>query len=238
MYGRPMYLRLTGAFQFLVPREADISPKEAKKTKTTRTIPRSTEAVQVGRSLAVLALAWVKQEGQLRVRQREQLRRALAAAAEILEWATISEDRLDITADDVLKLTKNGTQAIAKDLADELAAKKTEMSQLKKSAATIAKLATKGDFSDPIEVSYTHTAREATSGLVTRVETATLLEPQEALDTAATIEKKTESWGKLREQMIEDLKQKQRRLEEMKASMSEFVEASKRILVEVFATFH
>lgn len=191
----------------------------------------------VGRKLATLAKAWMIQDGRLRVRQREQLRRALFAAAELLEWSMISENAVEIAMRDVAKLTKVGTRALTRDIANELASKKKEMSELEKFASSMTKLAEKDDFADPVEVSYSRTAREA-DHLVTKTELLTLTEAQGAVDAAQTVEKKMVSWGKLRDEMIEDLKKQQRQLDELKDSLSGFVESSKRTVREVFATLY
>ena len=188
--------------------------------------------------MAVLALAWVKQDGHLRVRQREQLRRAIASAAEFLGWITIAEDPVETATKDVVKLTKSGTQTLTRELADEVATKKSEISELKRAASSMEKLAKKGDFTNPIEFSYSHTARRSADDLVTKVETLTLLEAQEATDAAAVIERKVETWTKLRDQMLVVLKQKQRQVEDMKSSVPAFVTSSQGIVRDVFATLH
>jgi hypothetical protein len=187
--------------------------------------------------LATLAKAWAIQDGRLRVRQREQLRRALAAAAECLGWGMIIDDAVETATRDVAKLTKAGTRALTRDLADELASKKTEMSQLEKVSSSMHKLAEKNAFVDPVEVSYSRTAREA-DHLVTKTESVTLTDAQEAEDAAQMIEKKMTSWGKLREEMVEDLKREQRQLDELEDSLPGFVESSKGTVREVFATLY
>ncbi len=138
---------------------------------------------------------------------------------------------------DVAKLTKAGTQALTRDIADELARKKTEMSQLEEFASSMHDLAEKGDFTDPVEVSYSRTAREADQ-LVTKTELLTLVEAQEAEDAAQLIAKKTVSWGKLRDEMVENLKKEQRQFEELKDSLPGFVESSTGTVREVFATLY
>ena len=188
--------------------------------------------------MAVLALAWVKQDEHLRVRQREQFRRAIATAADFLGWVTIGENPVETATKDIVKLTKGGVQTIARELADEVTTKKAEISELQKSAKSLEKLAKEGDFTSPIEFSYSHTARRSAEDLVTKIPELTLTTPQEATDAAAAIEKKLETWGKLKDQMLEELKQKQRRLEEMKSSISDFVSYSTGIVREVFATLH
>lgn len=185
-----------------------------------------------------MALAWVAQDGHLRVRQREQLRRAFAAAAEFLSWTMITEDPVEIANADVVKLARSGARALTRELADELAAKKSEITALKKSQKALQKLADSGDFTEPIETSYTHTVRKPSRGLVTRTEELVLTEPQEALDAVNTIEKRMEAWTKLREEMLVELKKQQERLEEMKRNLPDFVDSSMGLVREVFAILH
>ncbi|MDH5590755.1 MAG: hypothetical protein OEZ65_10630 [Gemmatimonadota bacterium] len=198
----------------------------------------SPEATEVGRALASIALAWLSQGRQLKVRQREDLRRSIATAAESFGWDTIDLDQLETATKNVSKLTRSGTRSIARQLEDELAVKKAEMSHLKKTAASVRKLSEKADFAEPIEVSYTHTAREGSQRLVTRTETLTLVEPSEAKEAADTIEKRLDGWDKLRVQMVDDLKRRQGQLEELRESVSEFAESSKGLVREVFAVMH
>ena len=112
------------------------------------------------------------------------------------------------------------------------------MSRLQKSVKAIWKLAEDESTEYPQDVSYSHTARDATVGLVTKTEELTLADAGEARDAAQVIEKRTETWGKLREQMIADLKQKQKQLEEMKSELTEFAESTQGLVREVLATLH
>ena len=188
------------------PRSPKIAAKKTKPARKARSVSvASPEAREIGKKLASLAQDWVNQEGHLRVRQREQLRRALAEAAELFSWTTITSDPVNTAIKDVAKLTKSGTTSRTRELADEVASKKTEIAQLKKTISSLQKLAKNGKFEEPVEVAYSRTAREG-QGLGTKTETLTLANADEATDAAASIEKNLESWGKLREQMVEDLK--------------------------------
>jgi len=218
-------------------------PAEAAKPKKTgRPTPaRSPDAIEIGRDLASLAVIRAEQGGQLSVRQREQIRRALLKASVSLEWDTLaagSDEPIKKATKEVTKLAKKGTQAIREDLAEELAAKKTEVTRLKKAAVSMQKLAEAGDFSDPIEVSYNYTARDGSQGYLTKTQTVTLTTVKEAQDAATSIEKKIEGWDKLREQMLLDIKRRQKHLEEIDAELSTFVDSTSTLLLEVFATLH
>jgi hypothetical protein len=179
----------------------------------------------------------MEQDRQLRVRQREDLRRALASAAEFRGWAATGADPMASAIKDVKILTKAGSHFLAKGLEQELADKKTEVAQLKKVADSIHKLADTEDWEKPVEVSYCHTVRDGT-GLATKTQTLILADAGEARDAAALIEKKLDNWEKLRVLMVEDLKQRRRQVDEMEDSISAFAESSRGVVDDVLAILH
>ncbi len=187
--------------------------------------------------LASLALAWMKQDREFRVRQREELRRALAETAEFRGWAIPGADPVAAAIKDVKTLTKAGSQFIAEELEVELAEKNAEVTELKVVAESIHELADTADWEEPVEVSYSHTARNG-EGLATKMQTVTLADAGEARDAAAAIEKRLDTWEKLRIQMLEVLKQKQVQLGEMEDSISAFAESSKGVVGDVLAILH
>ena len=138
---------------------------------------------------------------------------------------------------DVKTLTKAGSQFIAEELEVELAEKKAEVTELKGVAESMHELADTADWEEPVEVSYSHTARNG-DGLATKTQTLTLADAGEARDAAAAIEKRLDTWEKLRIQMLEDLKQKQRQLGEMEESIPAFAESSKTVVGDVLAILH
>lgn len=205
-----------------------------------RAIPAA-ELDDVSKALASLALARMKQDGSLRVRQREQLRRALTTAGDRLGWVTLRgglTDRVKRATKDVTRLADAGTQALEGELAAAVADKKREIAQLSKVAASVQSMADDDDASFPAEIEYSHTARTGTKLLVTRTETLTLSDRDEALNTAAMLEKRIEGWEKLRDQMLVDLKDRQRQLRALKDSLSGFVDSSKGLVGEVLATLY
>lgn len=213
--------------------------KSGKQTQATIPETDSPELNEVGRALASLALARMRQDGSLRVRQREQLRRALATAADAMGWVAIAgstEDRVTRAKRDVAALADAGAHALERDLADEVAGKKSELEQLKDVARSVQKLAVDAGASYPTEVEYSHTARHGTRHLITKTETLTLSDADEAQNAAATLEKRMEGWAKLRDQMLEELKYKQGQIRDMKGTLSGFLDASQGLLGEVLAT--
>lgn len=197
---------------------------------------RPPEASQLAHELASLALARVKQGGHLKLREREELRRVFASAAELLGWATIRRGPAEAATKDLLKLAKSGARLLTRELADEVADKKIETSQLEKVASSLHKLAKEADFADPIEISYSHTARKPPLGLVTKTETLILTDADEAAEAAQTIEAKRETWDKLRLEMLDDLGERQRQLDEMKRTLSAFLESSEGLVRHVMST--
>lgn len=199
-------------------------------------LPRSPELHDVSRQLASLALAQVEQEGHLGVRQREQLRRALATAGEALGWAgrvAAIEDAVAEISKDVMTMARSGAKAMARDLAGELAAKKTEISQIRKAASSVNKLAENKKTTYPTEITYSFTVRDATGDLVTKTETLPMNDAEEALSAVTAIEKNPTGRAKLKDLMIADLKQKQKQVEVMTNTLSDFLEYSHDLMRDV-----
>jgi chromosome segregation ATPase len=197
------------------------------------------ELNEASRIVARLALDKLKQDGTLGVRQREQLRRAFSTAAEALDWDAIpgdKDDRVARATKDVAKLAAAGAHALEQDLAELLEEKKAEMEQLAEAHAAVMALAADAKTEYPAEVEYSHTARDGLRRLVTKTEALTLADADEATSAAATLEKRLEGYAKLRDQMLEELEERQRQIDEMRDGLSGFVAASNRLVVEVLAT--
>ena len=204
-------------------------------------LSRSPEIRQVSRTLASLALAHVEQDGLLSVRQGEELRRALATAGEVLVWATTaasSGDSVTKVSKDAMTMARNGAKLLTKDLAEELARKRTEVAQLGDVAIAARKLSEDKKTTYPTEITSSSTARDPTQGLVTKTETLTLNDAQEALSAAEAIERGLPGRGKLADLMIINLEQKQVRMEAMKRALPEFIKSFDDVLREVLATLH
>jgi len=202
-------------------------------------LTRSPEIQQVGRELAVLALAHVAQDGQLGVRQGEQLRRALATAGDILGWTGTAASSKDVVADvskDVLTMAKAGSKAMAKDLADDLVRKEAEMTQLTDAATAARELAEDPDAAFPAEIVYSYTVRDAYQGLVTKTETVTVNDTKETHSAADGIERNLTGRLKLRDLMIIDLQEKQVKLDAMTRTLPDFIKSAHELLEQVIST--
>ena len=91
------------------------------------------------------------------------------------------------------------------------------------------------DASYPVEITYSYTARDATQGTVTKMETLTVNDAREALKASETIERSTTSRGKLADLMIIALERQQVRLDGMTRTLPEFIESLQELLHEVIA---
>lgn len=188
--------------------------------------------------LASIALVRMQQDGRLSVRQREGLRRAFAATAGLYGWATLEaggHEPIEAATRDLMTLAERGARFMDGQLAAELAEKKAETSRLKQVAKTISKLAEEGDFDEPVEVPYCHTAKEGSQRWVTKVAKLTLTNSVEAHEAVRGLEKNMDGWEKLRVEMVSELKGKQRELAEMRKTLPSLLQSSRELLSEVLA---
>jgi len=202
-------------------------------------LARAPELQEVGRQLATLALAHGEQDGLLGVRQSEQLRRALAKAGDVLCWTGTAASTTAVVVEvskDVLAMAKSGSKAMERDLAEELAAKEIEMTQLTDKAAAARELAEDPNASYPAEIIYSYTVRDAYQGLVTRTETVTVNDAKETQSAADGVERNLPGRGELRDLMIVDLKQQQVQLDVMTRTLPDFIKSSHDLLEDVIST--
>ncbi len=202
-------------------------------------IEKNEELSQTGRMLASLALERLRQDGSLVIRQREQLRRALATAGEVLDWNIIPGERSDraaVVKKDVKALAEFGAETLEQDLARQLKEKKAEIKVLEEVTAQLRALAEDEDTEYPAQIEYAHTGRDAHRRLVTKTEELVLKDADEASSAADKIEKKLENYAKLRDEMLEDLKHERRQLGKMREGLGKFVADSNGLVLEVLAT--
>jgi len=184
--------------------------------------------------LASLASSWLTQDRELRVRQREELRRALNRVAKIRNWVPSNGDPPPSTIQDVEEFTQTGLRLVQQEILDELADKKGEVQRLKEVVEALRELADAEGWGDPIEVNYSHTIRQA-DGFATKNQTLSLTDSREAEEAAATFERRLESWEKLRSQMQEDIERRRRQLTEVAESVSAFARFSTGVVADVLA---
>ncbi len=208
---------------------------------TRKRLTLSSSAVkEIARALTTLGLVHVEQDGVLNVRQREELRRALAEAGEALAWdvksATSANPMPDVVKD-LKKLVKAGAKTLKAEVAVELKKKSSEERKLEKTVEVLTKLTEKSEKAFPAEISYSHTARDITRGFFTKTEEIVLEDVSQAKETLATVEKSLNRWGKLRVQMHEELQQTDKRLKVLVSDLEPFVISSRRLIDELLLTF-
>lgn len=216
-----------------------MTKKKAARTKKLKAeLSREPEIGQVSRQLAALALAQIEQDGQLSVRQTEQLRRTFARAGNALGWNVMAVETGTSVADvsnDVMVMAQSGADFMAADLKEALAAKRTEMARIRKAATAARDLVDRKEDSFPTEITYSYTARDSSQALITKTETVTVNAPEEAPVIANTIEKNITGRGKLNDLMIIDLEHKRGQLGAMSKKLPDFLTASHGLLREVIA---
>jgi len=189
----------------------------------------------ISRELASLALAWAKQGGQLKVRQREQLRRAVGVAARIMSWEATRQNELEVATRDIVKLARSGTRSIRRELDREAENKRTETVRLRAAVKALREVAESDESIYPVEFNHSYTARSPSRGLVTKNEPLTLADADEARAAADNVDKRAEAWDKLRVEMLAELKLREQRWAELSADLSSFADASRGTIREVLA---
>lgn len=193
---------------------------------------------EISRKLASLALSWFERGERLLVREREEMRRGVAAAAEPLGWKTLGADRLETSHKDVLRLTRNGERALRRDLQAEIAAKEIESAELEKGLRAVTKQVERHGFDDPLEFTYTLTAKRHPRGLVTKTETVLFHDAAEATKAIEAIESRLDVSDRLRQEMLDELRKREAKLDEARRRLSEFVNSHTSLLSHVLATLH
>jgi len=185
-------------------------------------------------------VARYRQAGEFRVRQREQLRRALQKAAEALGWdilAVVEEsDPIHAVAIDVQRLTRAGIRAIERDLECEIEQKGGEIKQLERTVQALSGLAAEAPSAFPTEVAYTYTATQGNGVYVTKEKELLVEDANSAENAAKRLEKGLARFGRLRDQMVATLKQRRSSVREAEAETQHFVQGTHRLVGEVLAT--
>lgn len=193
----------------------------------------------MSKRLGSLAIARYRQDGEFRVRQQEQIRRALSVAGEALDWDQL-ELGLPVDAEeveaDIHRLTQAGIRQLERDLEDEISEKRKEIRQLEKIVSAMAKLGEKGEDAFPAEVEYHYTSRRGKDELVTRTEEVVLEDPEHAVKESEKLEKKLDRLGRLRDQMVENLKKQRQTIKNAKSEVRSFVSGTEVFVDEVLAT--
>ncbi|MEE3137451.1 MAG: hypothetical protein VX291_05865 [Gemmatimonadota bacterium] len=199
----------------------------------------SVQTSLISREVAHLAFVKVKQDDWLTVRQQEQLRRALMSLGELLGWAVTaanSDDPIDDVSKSTRKMMTNGARAIKRSLANAMAIKKAEITELKKVARSARKLSDNPKTVYPFEITYHRSARDSVQSMFTKTENIEVNNAEETLTCAEAIERNLDHWTTLRDIMIAELKLEQKQLGVMTKNLSQFVKSMHPLLGEVVAT--
>ena len=217
-----------------IPLESQSQSENMGKTST-----GSADTSSISREVAHLAFTKVKQDDWLNIRQQEQLRRALMALGEALGWAVTSansEDPIAAISKSTRKMMSNGARSLKRSLAKKMATKKAEITELKKVAKSIRRLAENPNTIYPLEITYSRSARDSVQSMFTKTENIEVNDALETLGCAESIERNLDHWTTLRDQMIAELKVEQKHLSVMTQTLSQFVKSMHRLLGEVIAT--
>ncbi len=204
-----------------------------------KTSTSSAQTSSISREVAYLAFIKVKQDDWLNVRQQEQLRRALMSLGEVLGWAVTSANSEDPIADiskSTRKMMTNGARSIKRSLANDLAKKKAEITELKKVARSIRKLSESPKTVYPLEITYHRSARDSVQSMFTKTEEIEADDAEATLACAEAIERNIDHWTTLRDIMIAEIKLEQKQLGVMTKNLSQFIKSMHPLLSDVVAT--
>ena len=200
---------------------------------------QTTALRSLSKRLGRLAVVCHKQDGVFRIRQREHLRRALEAAAEALSWDALAssfEEPIEEIAADVRWMTDAGMGAIERDLDSEIREKKQEVRQLKRTIVALTDLAAQDGSAFPTELAYQYTATQGRGEYVTKEQELLLEDPDSAVKAASSLENRLDRLRRLRDEMVEGLKQRRSSLDEARSDIASFVRGTRPVVREVLAT--
>ena len=137
---------------------------------------------------------------------------------------------------DVRRLTKAGIQAIERDLETELDEKRKEIKHIQKTVSNLEKLSEKDPETFPTELMYRYTSARGNGEYSTKEEELLIETPDGASEAAARLEKRVDRFTRLRDEMVESLKQQRKTLTSAKAELVDFVTGTRQLVTEVVAT--
>ncbi len=152
-----------------------------------------------------------------------------------MSWEATRQNEVDVATRDITKLARSGTRSIRRELDREAENKRTETVRLRAAVQALREVAESPESVYPVEFSHSYTARSPSRGLVTKTEPLTLADAEEARAAADNVDKRFDSWDKLRLEMLEELKLREKRWAELSGSLSSFAEASRGTIRDVLA---
>lgn len=139
-------------------------------------------------------------------------------------------------AQDVHRLTGAGVRALERDLDDEIAEKRREVKRLERTIEALTSLAAEKEAAFPSEVIYTYTGTRGRGVYITKVEELLVEDSEGAARAAAKLEKGLARFGRRRDAMVEELKQRRVAVRDAKNDLGDFVRGTHNIVGEVLAT--
>jgi hypothetical protein len=135
----------------------------------------------------------------------------------------------------VVKLAEAGLEVLKMELAETIARKKTELASLRRVVAEVQDLAGDADTTYPTEIQIAFTARSSLGRLITKNESIVLADRPGALVVVEDLQRRENDRSRLRDEMIEELKQDQRQLSEVKKELPSFVASTEQLVTDVLA---
>lgn len=194
-----------------------------------------------GYRLGALMVAMYRQDGQLLIRQEEQVRRTLLEVAEALDWAELEgevAEPVEETLQDVRRLVRSGLKSLEAELDATMAEKRREIQELKKAATQLNRLSEQSTEDLPDGFTYRYSAASSQGDYVTKTEELTFESPQDAADAAANIEKRLDRWTTLRDDMMDDLKRQRAVVGEARDEIQVFMSLAHVLCREVLEVLH
>lgn len=211
------------------------------KDTTTQISLRSTEMRDLAQTLAHLGARRVDKGEPLNTRRREKVRRAFAEAGDALGWSesTALSDRPAVLASkDVKAIVRRGIRSLRREIDKEIDVKASEAQQIDDAAEKLRAIAEDEKSEYPMEVSFQRTMKSPVHGLVTKTEVFELENETDARRAAKKVENSARRWGRLRDQMIDQLEERREALGALSQDLGLVMDSWRPLLRDVLVTMH
>lgn len=211
------------------------------KDTTTQISLRSTEMRDLAQTLAHLGARRVDKGEPLNTRRREKVRRAFAEAGDVLGWSettALSDRPATLAAKDVKAIVRRGIRSLRREIDRDIEVKAGEADQIEEAAEKLRALAERDDVEYPMEVSFERTAKSPVHGLMTKTEVYELEDQTDARRAAKKVENSIRRWGRLRDQMLQELEDRRERLGALSRDLSLVMDSWRPLLRDVLVTMH
>jgi len=202
---------------------------------------RSTEMRDLAQTLAHLGARRVEQGEPLNTRRREKVRRAFAEAGDALGWSestALSDRPATLAAKDVKTIVRRGIRSLRREIDRAIEVKAGEAEQIEAAAEKLRAMAERDDVEYPCEVSFERTSKSPVHGLMTKIEVYELEDQTDARRAAKKVENSIRRWGRLRDQMLEELEARREGLGALSQDLPLVMESWRPLLRDVLVTMH